>query len=216
MTLDRALPKIFPDSPTVALPAELLLRMTQPDVGKGAAAVTLLVAHLISENEGAISERAFGSHPLVAEAGLIAGTPTAEPNWPWDAVDAAAMIGLVLRFTAQANGIEVGWLTLNTERHVAQISDLAAGTGVPPESYWIDATPPVIQFDRPTVFRMYEQNIGPLTPLIAQQLIRATTAYPISWIEDAIGEAVAYNRRNWRYIARILENRAADGQQDQR
>ena len=42
-------------------------------------------------------------------------------------------------------------------------------------------------------------------PIIADQLVRALERYPREWIEDAIGEAVAYNRRNWRYIQRILQ-----------
>ena len=58
----------------------------------------------------------------------------------------------------------------------------------------------------PTVFRLYEQNMGPLTPLIADRLIKALETYPTEWIEEALGEAVAYNRRSWRYVARILEN----------
>ena len=46
------------------------------------------------------------------------------------------------------------------------------------------------------LFRLYEQNIGLLTPIIAEQLVRALERYPREWIEDAIGESVAYNRRN--------------------
>ena len=216
MSLDRALPRIFPDTPTTAIPAELLLRLTRPDVSKSACTVTLLIAHLTDGENGAISERAFGSHPDVVQAGVVAGSPTSDTDWPWTAVDAAAMLGLVLRFTASSGGAEVGWLMLNTERNVATVNQLASGAITPPPAFWIDTTPPVIQFDRPTVFRLYEQNIGPLTPLIAQQVIKATDLYPIGWIEDAIGEAVAYNRRSWRYIAKILENRAAAGSPDQR
>jgi DnaD/phage-associated family protein len=175
-----------------------------------------LIAQLTSEAGGAISERAYASHPAVADAGEVPGSPAASSDWPWTAVDAAAMLGLIVRFTASSGGIDVGWLMLNTERNVATINRLVSGAETPPETFWIDSSPPVIQFDRPTVFRLYEQNIGPLTPLIAQQVIKATDLYPISWIEDAIGEAVAYNRRSWRYIARILENRAADGPPDQR
>jgi DnaD/phage-associated family protein len=68
---------------------------------------------------------------------------------------------------------------------------------------------------RPNAFRLYEQNIGPLTPLIADQISRAIEEYPDDWIEDALSEAVAYNRRSWRYVTRILENWQAAGRKDQ-
>ena len=80
-----------------------------------------------------------------------------------------------------------------------------------PEMFWIDESRPRVHVDKPTVFRLYEQNIGPLTPMIADRLIKALEVYPPDWIESALEEAVAYNRRNWRYIARILENWEADG-----
>jgi DnaD/phage-associated family protein len=71
-----------------------------------------------------------------------------------------------------------------------------------------------VQPERPTVFRLYEQNIGLLTPLIAERLVDALETYPPEWIEDAIAEAVSYNRRSWRYINRILENWLVTGRGD--
>ncbi len=64
---------------------------------------------------------------------------------------------------------------------------------------------------RPGIFRLYEQNIGLVTPIIADRLVEAMELYPRSWIEEAIEAAVSYNRRNWRYIQRILETWATEG-----
>jgi DNA replication protein len=61
------------------------------------------------------------------------------------------------------------------------------------------------------IFSLYEQNIGLLTPLIADALRDAENEYPENWIKEAIQEAVINNKRNWRYIARILERWAAEG-----
>jgi DnaD/phage-associated family protein len=61
------------------------------------------------------------------------------------------------------------------------------------------------------IFSLYEDNIGLLTPLIAEELKEAERLYPESWIEAAIKEAVTLNKHNWRYIARILENWANEG-----
>jgi DNA replication protein len=64
------------------------------------------------------------------------------------------------------------------------------------------------------IFTLYEQNIGMLTPLIADELREAEKQYPDSWIQDAIFEAVSLNKRNWRYIARILEHWLSEGKDD--
>ena len=50
-----------------------------------------------------------------------------------------------------------------------------------------------------------------LTPLIAEELKDAESRYPADWIREAFREAVAHNKRNWRYIGRILERWAVEG-----
>jgi DNA replication protein len=61
------------------------------------------------------------------------------------------------------------------------------------------------------IFVLYEQNIGIITPMIAEELKEAERLYPPQWIEEALKEAVALNKRSWRYIARILERWASEG-----
>jgi DNA replication protein len=64
---------------------------------------------------------------------------------------------------------------------------------------------------RPNVFSLYERHIGPLTPLVADQLREAERAYPRLWIEEAIGLAVESRKRSWRYIQAILTRWEDDG-----
>jgi DNA replication protein len=66
----------------------------------------------------------------------------------------------------------------------------------------------------PNIFNLYEQNIGMLTPMIAEELQEAEKLYPAEWIESAFKEAVALNKRSWRYVARILERWAVEGKDD--
>jgi DNA replication protein len=66
----------------------------------------------------------------------------------------------------------------------------------------------------PNIFSLYEQNIGILTPIIAENLQDAEQRYPQDWIESAFKEAVSLNKRNWKYIARILERWATEGKDD--
>lgn len=63
------------------------------------------------------------------------------------------------------------------------------------------------------VFQIYEENVGPLTPMLAEELRDAEQHYPLPWLEDAFREAVALNRRNWRYIKRILERWTQEGRE---
>jgi DNA replication protein len=61
------------------------------------------------------------------------------------------------------------------------------------------------------IFALYEQNIGMITPMIAEELKEAEKLYPPQWIEEAFKEAVTLNKRSWKYIARILERWASEG-----
>ena len=62
-----------------------------------------------------------------------------------------------------------------------------------------------------SVFALYEQNIGMITPMIAEELQEAEKLYPPRWIEEAFKEAIVLNKRSWKYIARILERWAGEG-----
>lgn len=64
---------------------------------------------------------------------------------------------------------------------------------------------------RPNIYQLYEENFGPLTPLLADMLKEAEESYPSDWIEDAIRQAVAKNKRNWRYVQAILERWRREG-----
>ncbi len=69
--------------------------------------------------------------------------------------------------------------------------------------------------ERPNIFQLYENNIGPLTPLMADALRDAEQIYQADWIEDAFRIAVERNKRNWHYIEAILR-RWQDGGRDDR
>ena len=65
--------------------------------------------------------------------------------------------------------------------------------------------------ERPNIFRLYEENIGPLTPLIADALKDAEETYSTEWIADAIELAVKNNKRNWKYSEAILKRWKEEG-----
>ncbi|MBI5651454.1 MAG: DnaD domain protein [Chloroflexi bacterium] len=64
---------------------------------------------------------------------------------------------------------------------------------------------------RPNIFKMYEDNIGMLTPLLAEELKDAEAQYPAEWIAEAIKLSAEYNKRNWKYIHAILKRWQDEG-----
>jgi DNA replication protein len=65
--------------------------------------------------------------------------------------------------------------------------------------------------ERTNIFRLYEENIGPLTPLIADALKDAEETYSAEWIAEAIDLAVRNNKRSWRYCEAILKRWKEEG-----
>jgi len=73
-----------------------------------------------------------------------------------------------------------------------------------------------LRVKRSNIFQLYEQNIGVLTPLIADQLRDMEKTYAPEWIADAVEIAVSRNKRHLRYIQNILrrwETEGRDGDQ---
>ena len=66
------------------------------------------------------------------------------------------------------------------------------------------------RFER-NVFKLYEENIGPLTPLIADALKGAEADYSEAWVAEAIQVAVANNKRSWAYCEAILRRWKDEG-----
>ena len=65
--------------------------------------------------------------------------------------------------------------------------------------------------ERPNIFKLYEENIGPLTPLIADALKDAEETYSDEWIAETIELAVKNNKRSWKYCEAILKRWKEEG-----
>jgi DnaD/phage-associated family protein len=120
-----------------------------------------------------------------------------------DALDRAVARGTLLRVVARG-GEGIGPLYfLNSPKGRAGVAAAEAGEWRPAEGV---GAPVELASERPNLFRLYEQNIGPLTPMIAETLRDAEESYPAAWIEEAIRIAVENNVRKWRYVEAILED----------
>jgi DNA replication protein len=109
--------------------------------------------------------------------------------------DKAVSRGTLLRVQTEAGE----FFFLNSPRGRVSVEAIQSGKFDPSN---IQNAPPV---EHSNVFTLYEQNIGPLTPLIADMLREAEKEYPSAWFEEAFAIAVAKNVRNWKYVEAVLK-----------
>jgi DNA replication protein len=151
----------------------------------------------------------LGSKSLMSSLGGTSPPEKALRN----ALEMATRRGTILHIVLEGDGTPEDVYLLNTEsdkQAAAKIQngELALGGLKAKEPAYSETEAP------PDIFALYEQNIGMLTPLIADELRDAEKLYPEAWIREAIKEAVSLNKRSWRYIAKILERWSTEGKGD--
>ncbi len=99
------------------------------------------------------------------------------------------------------------------QEQLEQGSSRARTAGIHPSTHYDTPQHLQVQIDRPNIFVLYEQNIGLLSPLLADELKDAADQYPEEWIEAAFREAVQHNKRKWSYIRAILRRWETEGRQ---
>jgi DNA replication protein len=136
-----------------------------------------------------------------------------------DALQRALQRGTLLRGTipgSEAAGPtpegDPGIYFLNSTRGRAALEALQRGKWRPEPGR---DQPVALDLDRPNIFRIYEEHIGPLTPMISETLQEAEAAYPPEWIEDAVRIAVENNVRRWTYVDAILRKWKEKGRHEQ-
>ncbi|MCD6302315.1 MAG: DnaD domain protein [Anaerolineae bacterium] len=128
------------------------------------------------------------------------------------AVDQACARGSLLKLCVADEEGEEQYLFVNTPQGRKAVKEVKAGTLVLERPGFVREPKPIEP--QPTIYELYEQNIGLLQPLIAERLKEAARDYPQEWIEDAFRIAVERNVRHWRYIEAILERWSRDGKDD--
>jgi len=66
------------------------------------------------------------------------------------------------------------------------------------------------------IFKLYEENIGALTPLLSDMLRDAEKNYPSMWFEEAFEIAVKNNIRNWKYVEAVLKRWKEKGKDERK
>lgn len=131
-----------------------------------------------------------------------------------EALAMAVKRGTILHIVLVTDGMPEDIYFLNTESDRQVVAKIRNGelalAGLKAGGQILDVTTE----PAPDIFSLYEENIGMLTPLVAEELREAEKLYPQSWIRDAIKEAVKQNKRKWSYISAILESWSAEGKSD--
>ncbi len=147
---------------------------------------------------------------LLADPVLRAGLGEDPAQAIAEGLERAVVRGTLLHVRVRQDGREEDWYFANSSRGRAAVQALQEGR-------WPAATPAPLQVQvrRPTIFTLYEQTIGLLSPLIADELREAEATYPPAWIEEAFHRAAEANVRQWRYVRAILERWAREGKEDE-
>jgi DnaD/phage-associated family protein len=123
-----------------------------------------------------------------------------------DALQRAVQRGVLLRADLPLQGAKQAVYFLNSPKGRAAARAIHSGQWRPGMQ-----PPQATLVEQPNIYRLYEENIGPMTPLLAEALQEAEDTYPADWIEDAMRIAVENNKRNWRYVSAILERWNREG-----
>jgi DnaD/phage-associated family protein len=116
------------------------------------------------------------------------------------ALEAIEKAGFLLKAPDQT-GQDTAIFFLNSQKGRDALAALQSGKWHPDDT---GSASYQIQPEWPGIYRLYEDNIGPLTPLLADLLQEAEKNYPPTVIQFAFEEAVKKNARNWKYIDAIL------------
>lgn len=172
------------------------------DLGELKCALRLF--HLLSRRRGPV--RAVPWSALEADPSLarLFATHTPEGRRALEgAVDSLVRRGLFVRAVVG----EARLVVLNSPR---DLRALERSGGVAEEV----GPPPAPGGERPSIFRLYEENIGVLTPMVGEHLRALEGEYPWAWIVEAFREAVRQNKRRLAYVEAILRRWKEEGRDD--
>jgi DnaD/phage-associated family protein len=173
--------------------------------------VLLHIFEIVYPKKGKV--RFVSNNELMCHAGLVSSIKGADGALT-GVLEALVNKGVILHLAVEESETAESIYFFNSEANRLIIDQIRSGeitiSGLKPGKRI-----PVTREEEPDdIFTLYEQNIGILTPLIADELREAEKEFPADWIRDAIKESVTQNKRSWRYIARILETWSTKGKDD--
>ena len=172
--------------------------------------ITLHIFWLLHKKKG--YPRSVSLPELSSDGVLLSGLQTpgaSQTDVLRQGLHGAVQRGTLIDLISQTEDEEIEWYFLNTSQGRKAVQQIRRGhLSLPDVGRLVE---PRVAVARPNIFELYEQNIGLLQPIIAEQLQEAEDAYPADWIEEAFTIAAEQNVRNWRYISAILDRWLAEG-----
>jgi DnaD/phage-associated family protein len=198
----------------VSIPGQIFRQLLYEIDDLGELKLTLYILWRLGRMEG--SEHYVRLAELLAEP-LFARSTDGDPETIRQALEKelrkAVQRGTLLQVNIKVKDGQDTLICLNSPRGRATLDAAQRGElSIPDISYQ-----PVSKYpEHPNIFQLYEANIGPLTPMIAESLRDAEKSYPLTWVEDAFRIAVERNRRSWHYIQAILKRWQEGGRDDRK
>jgi DnaD/phage-associated family protein len=201
----------FPDSALATTIPNLFFARVMPQIERPEElAVSTYAFYAISRCDRSrrprfVTRAELSADPALARSlAMLAGDDGAEP------LEAGLRLAVhrqtLARTSIEVDGQREDVFAVNTPANRRALEALA-GTRVELP----DSLPPSSATALPNIFALYEENIGSITPLIADELQDAEKQYPQEWVAAAFREAVLANKRSWRYVASILRRWEAEG-----
>ena len=129
------------------------------------------------------------------------------------ALDTAVQTGILMHIPIDVQQLPDDVYFINNEAERETVRKILDGSLKVPRVEIRKVEEPVLA--QPSdIYNLYEQNIGMLTPILAEELQEAEHRYPAEWIQEAFREAVRANVRSWKYIHGILKRWERDGKKD--
>ena len=195
-------------SKAVAIPVEFFNEL-MPTLNRGVEIrVVLHVIYMIFRKSGRI--RAVSFEELVNETSLRAAL--SEDTYRFqikEALDRGVQAGALLECHLNQHDF---LYFLNNEGGRRQYQQIHMGTLSFSEDSQIATA---IKLDKTTPIIAYEQEIGTVTPAIAEAIREAEGIYPTEWIIEALNLASTNNARSWRYVDAILKRWNKEGRNDE-
>ncbi len=189
------------------LPAQLFVELLPEIDDEAELRVTLYALYAIGRRRGEL--RAVRAGELAGETPLLRSL---ERLGGADAL-APALERAVRRGTLLACPLDDGdsLYFVNSEGGRRNLLRVRSGALEPPGAAPLPSLSPQRR-GRPA--EVYEQEIGALTPSVAEALAEAGERHPEQWIVDALRLAAKSNARSWRYAEAILRRWDAEGRDD--
>jgi DnaD/phage-associated family protein len=170
--------------------------------------LTLYCFWVLQQREGAY--RYIRRHDMIEDEIFLRGLADnpAEAVRELDrALERATRRGTLLRVIIPFhNGAEYFYF-VNTGKGRAAVEALQRGDWKPEA----DGLPVLLAPPRPNLFEVYEQNIGALTPMLADKLRDIEQTYPAAWFVEAVKIAVERNKRSLVYVESIIKRWSVEG-----